>query len=291
MAALLGSVALTGCQSLNSPYSNKTDIELKTASYKTLETVLAAQPEKAKARYEYRHPQETLEFFGIIPGMSVGEALPGGGWYSKILLPYLGDNGHLLGVDYSLKMWPKFGGFANAEFLENKKTWADEWTAKARGWTDSSVKISATTFGEDNSDMTGTLDAFLFIRASHNLSRFEDDGAFLSEALGQAHNLLKPGGILGVVQHQGPESHSDTWAKGNNGYLKKSILIGQIEAAGFKLVDESDVNTNPKDNPSEADNVWRLPPTLGGSKDKPELRAKREAIGESNRMTLKFEKT
>jgi len=77
--------------------------------------ILAAQSDKAKARYDARHPQETLEFFGIAPGMKVADALPGGGWYSKILIPYLGDEGHMIGMDYSLKMWPEFGGFANAE--------------------------------------------------------------------------------------------------------------------------------------------------------------------------------
>lgn len=256
-----------------------------------LATILDAQSDKAKARYKARHPQETLEFFGLTPGMKVAEALPGGGWYSKILIPYLGDEGHLIGMDYSIKMWPEFGGFANAEFLEKKKSWAAEWVEGAQAWrAGSQGRISAFTFGGRDVAMDGQLDAILFIRALHNLARFEDEGGYLTEALGDTHALLKSGGIVGVVQHQGPESNDDKWAEGDNGYLKKSQLIASFEAAGFELVKESAINENPKDVPSNEDIVWRLPQSLGTSRDNPELRAKMEAIGESNRMTLLFKK-
>jgi len=256
-----------------------------------LNTVLDAQSEKAKARYGARHPQETLEFFGIAPGMKVAEALPGGGWYSKILVPYLGDNGHLVGVDYSLKMWPEFGGFANAEFIEKKKGWAAEWVEGAQAWRNGSQgAIDAFTFGGRDVAMDGQLDAVLFIRALHNLSRFEEKGGYLSEALNDSHALLKSGGIVGVVQHQGPEANDDDWAQGSKGYLKKSQLIAKFEAAGFEFVKDSPINENAKDVPSHDDIVWRLPPSLGTSKDNPELKAQMEAIGESNRMTLLFKK-
>lgn len=257
----------------------------------SLAAVLSAQSDKAKARYSARNPQETLEFFGITPGMTVAEALPGGGWYSKILIPYLGNEGHIIGIDYSLNMWPKFGGFANAEFLEKKKGWAAEWVEGAQVWrAGSEGGISAFTFGGRDAAMDGTVDAVLFIRALHNLSRFEDDGGFLTQALADSHALLKSGGIVGVVQHQGPEGNDDSWAKGSNGYLKKSQLIARFEAAGFKFVQDSNVNENPKDVPSNEDIVWRLPPSLGTSTDNPELKSKMEAIGESNRMTLLFKK-
>ena len=82
----------------------------------------------------------------------------------------------------------------------------------------------------------------------------------------------------------------DEWASGSNGYLKKDFIIVQMEKAGFEYVDASDINANPKDQPTESDFVWRLPPSLGTSGDNPELRAEMEAIGESNRMTLKFRK-
>ena len=256
-----------------------------------LSAVLEAQSDKAKARYGARNPAATLEFFGIKPGMTVAEALPGGGWYSKILVPYLGDEGHLVGIDYSIDMWPEFGGFANAEFLEKKKSWAAEWVAGAQEWRAGSAgDISAFTFSGRNEAMDGQIDAILFIRALHNLSRFQTKGGYLTEALADSHALLKSGGIVGVVQHQGPEANDDDWADGNHGYLKKSILISQFEAAGFEFVKASAVNENPNDVPTNDEIVWRLPPSLGTSRDNPELRAKMEAIGESNRMTLLFRK-
>jgi len=256
-----------------------------------LKNILEAQSDKAKARYDARHPQETLEFFGIAPGMKVADALPGGGWYSKILIPYLGDEGHMIGMDYSIKMWPEFGGFANAEFIEKKKGWATEWVQGAQDWrAGSKGGISAFTFGQRDTAMDGQMDAVLFIRALHNLSRFEDKGSYLTEALADAHALLKSGGIVGVVQHQSPESNDDDWASGKNGYLKKSQLIAHFQAAGFEFVKDSAHNENPKDIPSNEDIVWRLPPSLGTSKDNPELKAEMEAIGESSRMTLLFKK-
>lgn len=270
--------------------SAKAEMAMKANSAK-LAIILAAQPEKAQARYDARHPQETLEFFGITPGMTVIEALPGGGWYSKILIPYLGDEGHLVGVDYSIKMWPEFGGFATEEFIEKKKSWAPEWVEGAQAWrAGASGDISAFTFGERDAAMDGKADAVLFIRALHNLSRFEDEGGYMTEALADTHALLKPGGLVGVVQHAGPETNEDKWAEGDQGYLKKSNVIAAFKAAGFELVKESDINANPKDVPTNDEMVWRLPPTLGTSREDAELKAKMEAIGESNRMTLLFKK-
>jgi len=124
----------------------------------------------------------------------------------------------------------------------------------------------------------------------HNLSRFQSKGDYLTKAMEDTYALLKPGGIVGIVQHQGPEINDDSWADGSKGYLKKSNVIASMQSAGFELVKESAVNENPKDTPSNSESVWRLPPTLGGSKDNPEMRAKMQTIGESNRMTLLFKK-
>ena len=224
--------------------------------------------------------------------MTVAEALPGGGWYSKILLPYLGENGGLIGMDYSLEMWPLFGGFANEAFMEKKKTWAQDWVSKAQKWTGAEGSdISAFTFGSRNTAMDGQVDAVLFIRALHNLQRFSDKGDFIGEALADAHALLKPGGVLGIVQHRGPETNSDDWASGSAGYLKQSAVIAKVEAVGFTLVGSSEHNANPADNPDNTDIVWRLPPSLGTSKEDEALKAKMLEIGESDRMTLKFVKS
>jgi predicted methyltransferase len=269
----------------------KAEMGMKADSAK-LATILAAQADTAKARYDARNPQATLEFFGIAPGMTVVEALPGGGWYSKILIPYLGDEGHLVGVDYPINMWSEFGGrLSSPEFIEGKKTWAAEWVEGAKAWQAGTAgNISAFTFDGRDTEMDGKVDAVLFIRALHNLSRFEEKGGYMTQALVDTHALLKPGGIVGVVQHQGPESNSDEWATGKNGYLKKSDVIAKFEAAGFELVKESAINENPKDVPSNEDIVWRLPQSLATSREDAELRAKMEAIGESNRMTLLFKK-
>jgi predicted methyltransferase len=253
-----------------------------------LQASLDAQDEGTKARYDARNPAATLEFFGIAPGMAVGEALPGGGWYTKILLPYLGDNGRLVGVDYSIPMWSEFGGFADEEFLAAKENWPAEWTEQARGWTDSAVAIDAATF--ENLPNDESLDAFLFIRAMHNLARFEAVGGYMTDAISSVYDSLKPGGLVGVVQHAAPDDADAEWASGAAGYLRQSDVVAAFEAAGFILVGESDINANPLDNPTTDDIVWRLPPRLAVPEDQPEVRAANEAIGESNRMTLLFQK-
>lgn len=251
-----------------------------------LQAVLDAQDDSAKSRYAARHPYETLEFFGITPGMAVGDALPGGGWYTKILLPYLGDEGRVVGVDYDLALWPNFD-FGTPEFIEGKKSWPETWVADASGWTDGATDIEAYTFATLPQD--GSLDAFLFIRALHNMSRFED-GRFMRSGIAAVHGALKSGGIVGVVQHAGPDDADAVWANGSAGYLRKPDVIAAFEAAGFELVSESDINANPLDMPTTDDIVWRLPQSLATSGEDPELRAQMEAIGESNRMTLRFKK-
>jgi len=255
-----------------------------------LRKILAAQPEAAQARYGARHPAKTLAFFGIEPGMAVGEALPGGGWYTKILVPYLGEEGKLVGIDYALDMWPEFS-FANEEFIEKKKSWPTEFVSKAAEWAPADgAKISATTFGPEASGHEGQLDAVLFIRALHNLSRFETEGEYMTKALAKTHSLLKPGGIVGVVQHRAPSSADADWATGSAGYLKQADVVAAFKAAGFEFVKKSGVNSNPKDKPTSEDIVWRLPPSLNGVGDNETLKAERLAIGESDRMTLLFKK-
>ncbi|MEO0882339.1 MAG: methyltransferase [Pseudomonadota bacterium] len=254
--------------------------------------ILDAQEDDNKARFDDRNPAETLAFFGIEPGMTVAEVLPGGGWYSKILLPYLGDEGQLIGIDYSVDMWSKFGGFATPEFLEARETWAETWSADAAEWRgDGGAEIAAFPFGSRDAAHDGTVDAVLMVRALHHLNRFNtDEKNYMTEALGDVTAMLKPGGTLAIVQHRGPEANDDAWATGDNGYMKESAVIAMVEGAGFELVDQSEINANPLDIPTGDDFVWRLPPTLATSGEDPELRAEMEAIGETDRMTLKFRK-
>ena len=264
-----------------------------------------AQPDTIKARYDARHPAETLEFIGIRPGMTVVDALPGSegkGWYTGILARTLGEDGKLIGVDYSLDMWPEFGGFADAEFIAGKENWANEWVAGAEAraeagdFGEGAPDFAATTFGGANGQYAEAADAVLFMRALHNLARFQNgggevgNGGYLDEALSESYAMLKPGGIVGVVQHRAPEGEDDVWADGSNGYLKESFVVDAFEDAGFELVRESEVNANPRDVPTSEDSVWRLPPSLATSREDTELKAAMEAVGESDRMTLVFRK-
>lgn len=273
------------------PAVEQTQAEATAPSQRSLDDVLASQSEDTQARYEYRNPKQTLEFFEIEPGMTVVEALPGGGWYSKILLPYLGKNGSLIGVDYAHDMWQHFGGFATPEFIEKRKTWPATWAADAEKWRDEgSASIAAYQFGDQADATAGTADAVLFFRALHNLARFQDKAPYLANAIKDSYTVLKPGGIVGVVQHQALEDRPDDWANGSNGYLKQSMVIKAFEEQGFEFVADSDINANPADQAGEGDVVWRLPPSFAGAQEGSPERDAVLAIGESNRMTLKFRK-
>lgn len=269
----------------------KTSVVEKTNT--SLDSVLAMQDKDAQARYAFRHPKETIEFFGIKPGMTVIEALPGGGWYSKILLPFLGKEGTLVGVDYNYDMWPNFS-FVDEEFLKKRENWSEQWSKDAGAWYGEDTQtaaISAYTFATLPETMSESVDAALFIRALHNLNRFEEKGAFFTNAISEMFRVLKPGGVVGIVQHQAPEDKADDWADGSRGYLKKSNLIEAFTKAGFALVKESTINENAKDQPGDDDIVWRLPPSYSTSRDDEEKKAQFTEIGESNRMTLLFKKS
>ena len=138
--------------------------------------------------------------------------------------------------------------------------------------------------------MANSADAVVFIRALHNVARFENKGEYLTKALNDAFSVLKPGGILGVVQQKAPETMTDEWASGARGYLKQTFVIAKMQDAGFEFVASSDINHNPKDQPGAEDIVWRLPPSLSTSREDAKLKENMQAVGESSRMTLTFKK-
>ncbi|NVJ65950.1 MAG: class I SAM-dependent methyltransferase [Gammaproteobacteria bacterium] len=268
---------------------HKKDYQFAKANSAKLQSVVAARSDDAKQRDAWRKPAETLEFFRVEPGMTVVEALPGGGWYTKIIADYVGSNGALYGINYDDDMWPKFGFFSEErikELIESNAKFP-ETVAKV---SDSSIKARGFTFSTAPDELAGTVDRVLVIRAMHNLNRFEKDGQYRSKAIAAMHKLLKTGGMVGVVQHKVAEESSDEGAQGQRGYLKESAVIKMFEQAGFKLVAKSDMHANPKDQPSATDVVWRLAPTFATSRENPELKAKLAEIGESNRMTLLFKK-
>jgi len=259
------------------------------AAAERLDAVLAAQSDETKARYGYRHPKETLEFFGVLPTMTVVDTLPGDVWYTGLLLDYLGASGTVIAADYAPDMWTQFGDYSPDP--KEKATWTTDFVAKvgAKRAADDAA-IAAFQYGSVPDSMAGTADVVLAVRALHHFMRLEESGGYMTKALADMKKVLKTGGIVGVEQHRAPEASPDAWAKGDSGYVKQSAVIAAFEKAGFELAGSSEINANPKDQPTEKDVVWRLPPTLATSKDNPELKAQMEAIGETDRMTLKFRK-
>jgi predicted methyltransferase len=251
--------------------------------------VVSARDAEQQARDKYRNPVETLSFFRVEPGMKVAEALPGGGWYSKILGDYLGEQGALHGINYNDDMWAMFGFFTEERIKEMSSRTA-KFPALVAELSDSGIASSGFTFATAPKAAYGTLDRVLFVRALHNLNRFEEQAGTRTQALQVAFDLLKDDGLVGVVQHRISDSNNDAYSDGSRGYLKQSEVIAAFEQAGFELMMTSEVNANDKDRPVEGDIVWRLPPSLNGVGDDEQKRKAMLAIGESDRMTLLFKK-
>lgn len=226
-----------------------------------------------KARDQYRHPKETLMFFGLRPDMTVVELWPGGGgWYTEVLAPILKDKGTLYAAHNEMRA---DGTPPNA---------LKAFKEKLAGNPDLYGKVIVTQHGPKGGDVAppGSADLVVTFRNIHNW--MANDWA--PKSFETAYRALKPGGVLGVVEHRGnPATPQDPKAK--SGYVNEGYAIKVIEAAGFKLVAKSEVNANPKDTKDYAEGVWTLPPTYT-LKDKD--REKYAAIGESDRFTLKFVK-
>ncbi len=242
-----------------------------------LQNVLAdARRDADRARDEYRHPAETLAFFGLTPDQTVIEYAPGGGWYTRILAPYLAENGRYIAVDggdYGLRPRP-------ANYIPFNRS----FPAKAADYTGLDADSIAAHGAEQLPDaLNGTVDRILIVRMMHNMLRSGTAGLDLMAL----RKTLKDDGLVGIVQHMAPESAPYSMTDGSTGYLKKSDVIALMELHGFELMDDSFINANPLDDADHEAGVWTLPPVLRlGDKD----RARYEAIGESNRMTLTFRK-
>lgn len=279
MFALLGFALLFGNNAITAAHGGN----------ETLAAVVLDRAADKRSRDVSRRPVQTLSFFHLEPGMKVAEALPGGGWYSEIIANYLGSEGALYGINYNDEMWPLFG-FFTPERITEMSARTQAFPQLVADLTDNGIRSAGFTFATVPQTLKGTLDRVLFIRALHNLARFEEQAGTLTEALQSAHSLLKDDGMVGVVQHRAPPDAAARWADGSAGYLKQDDVVQAFEEAGFELVAQSEINRNEKDKPTESENVWRLPPSLNGSADNPDKRAEFEAIGESDRMTLLFKK-
>ena len=217
-------------------------------SVNTLGQVIAARSESDRARDGARHPAQTLDFFQLEAGMTVAEALPGGGWYTRILAPYLGAEGAIYGVNYAKEVWPLFG-FMDEKQIEERMGATEKFPRQVAKYTDNNMNAQGFTFATAPEKAYKTVDRFLIIRALHNLNRFESKIGSRSQALSAVRVLLKNDGLVGVVQHRILESADDAGADGSRGYLKQSAVITMFEQAGFELVASSEMNANPKDQP------------------------------------------
>jgi predicted methyltransferase len=231
-----------------------------------------------RARDTWRHPAQTLGFFGIRPDMTVVEISPGGGWYTEILAPYLREEGKLYAAAYPADVAGEDG-----EYYRKSREAFDAKLAAAPAVYD---RVTVTDFMPPSRlDLApaGSADLVLTFRNMHNW--ITDDRAEV-KVMEAAFKALKPGGVLGIVEHRTDEPVTrEQMVKG--GYMPESALIAAAESAGFKLEAKSEVNANPKDTHAHPEGVWTLPPTLA-LEDKD--RGKYLAIGESDRITLRFRK-
>ncbi|GAA5525976.1 hypothetical protein Maes01_02555 [Microbulbifer aestuariivivens] len=242
----------------------------------TLQAVIAGDqrtPEYAQ-RDQYRHPAETIEFIGIEPDMTVVEVAPGGGWYTEILAPYLKDAGTFYAAH--------FPADSEAEYYQRSlQAYKDKLAADEASY----GEVILTEFDPASASEiapAGTADVVVTFRNVHNWMRGENE----QQAFENFFAALKPGGVLGVVEHRAkPGTSREDMI--SSGYVTQDYVIQVAEQAGFELDAASEINANPKDSADHPKGVWTLPPSLRlGEED----RDKYLAIGESDRMTLRFRK-
>lgn len=238
----------------------------------------AVRSEENKARDQFRHPLETLSFFGVKPNSQLIEITPGpGAWYAEILAPLLKEKG----VYIAANMSPAGLSERGAEYTKKGN---EKQRSKFAANADAFGKAAALEFAQKtpNFGPKNSADFVLTFRNVHNWVMAGTQEAMFKAAF----DVLKPGGVFGVVDHRAAEGKSLEEVK-KSGYLPQAYVISLAEKAGFKLDAKSEVNANPKDSKDYAEGVWALPPTLAlGEKE----RAKYVAIGESDRMTLRFVK-
>ena len=276
LSLLVGLFALTlGCGEQRTTQGDAvSDVAAAPMGARALAAAVAGEHRSAKysARDGYRHPVETLSFFGLEPDLTVVEIWPGGGWYTEILAPYLREEG----LYYAAGADPE----SDSEFAQRSVARFAEKLASEPGLYDRAV---VTALGEGKEIVpAGSADLVLTFRNVHNWM----SGGFDASVFQAMFDALKPGGTLGVVEHRA-DATIEQDPKAENGYVRQDYTIALAEAAGFELVAASEINANPKDRKDYGKGVWTLPPTYRLEDVDRELYA---AIGESDRMTLKFRK-
>ena len=237
------------------------------------------------ARNSYRHPLETLTFFGLEDGMTVMEIWPGGGWYAEILAPVLNGHGQYVAASYDMDVPDQ-----PAYRYRMHKAMLETWSENPDVWGTPGV----VEFSPPESGSLGEADSMDMVLTFRNTHGWVNDGVAKS-IYQEFARVLKPGGVLGVVQHRADDG-TDPKVSAKTGYVSEEAVIAMAEAAGLELEARSEVNANPKDTKDHEYGVWTLPPSLRMCRDiedgkaKTECEMKWQSVGESDRMTLKFRK-
>ncbi len=231
--------------------------------------------EKNRMRDVARHPQQTLEFFAVKANATVIEVWPGKGWYTEILAPYIKQGGgQFIAAGFPVHSGPQWRRLMQQELQDYMTMHPHYYDA---------VQFTGIgppylwTLGEDNS-----ADTVLTFRNVHNWVK----GGYADKMFQAMYKVLKPGGVLGVTDHRA-QPNTDIATMNKSGYITEALVIDLAKEAGFVLVASSEINANPRDTKDHPKGVWTLPPMLRlGNKNRDHYMA----IGESDRMTLKFKK-
>jgi predicted methyltransferase len=288
---MLRSIWLTATLACVVPLLAAADAAPTTAAASASDPVLAAvvagdwRSAEAKARDKHRHPVESLTFWGLKPGMSILEIQPGGAsWWTEILAPYAQRTGG--------KFAATGPDLSNPELPDDAKKAREEF-AKRYSNRDLYGDVSIVNWGLKSAPLPA--DSYDFILTARSIHGWMRTPGMVEKTFREFYGALKPGGILAVEQHRANPGPQDPGAA--SGYVTEAFVIEQAEKAGFKLAARSEINANPRDTKDHPFGVWTLPPSLrstayGSGKDSdPNFdHSKYVAIGESDRMTLRFVK-
>ncbi|MGB3737808.1 MAG: hypothetical protein WA948_00480 [Pontixanthobacter sp.] len=276
MRSILAASAALAALALAAPATadNHTEGAMTVAAQSLANVLNDARRSGDMARDQYRNPAETLAFFQVEPGMTVADVVPGGGWYTRVLAPYLGNEGRYIALN------PDMRRSTNEQIAERWGGIAGKFPAQLAEWNVAPSNVTALNMDEMTEEMAGTVDRVLIFREMHNLHRL----GLMHSTLAGAFSMLADDGMLGVVQHRAKAWAPGSYTDGSRGYMRQQDVIGLVEAHGFQLVGTSEVNANPRDTADHDRGVWEMPPSLGTERE--ELRN----LGESDRMTLLFRK-
>lgn len=287
VAALAVLVLASGCDRIGlgkpvAPVKKAEEVVAPAPEVGTLEWAAAGPWRLDPERDRWRHPVETLRFYGLAPGMTVVEVFPGRGWYTSILAPYLARNeGRLIAAS-----------FDPAVATEAQKQTLDEFSERFIDKPETFGVVALSTLTPRSIGIAAP-DSVDMVIVSRNIHTLLGDG-FAEKAFADFYKALKPGGILGIEQHRARSTGLQD-PQASNGYVQEAFVKMLAEEAGFEFVGSSEINANPRDDRDHPFGVWTLPPTLrsaplGQDPDPRFDTAPYRAVGESDRMTLKFRK-